>query len=212
MDELIARASSLAGGGDRHILGITGPPGAGKSTLAQAIVSALGATQAALVSMDGFHLSQHVLEQLGRRDRMGAIDTFDDVGYAELIARLAAAKPGDDPIFAPAFNRDIEEPIAAGVMVPSDVPLVITEGNYLLATDGEWPRARQHMAEVWFVTLPESTRLERLIARHIRHGKSPDAARAWALGTDQVNADLIEATRDAADFVVELAGQPQKPG
>lgn len=206
MDELIARAGRLAASGGRHILGITGPPGVGKSTLAEAVTSALGQARAALVGMDGFHRSQSVLERLGRRDRMGAIDTFDDAGYAELIVCLAAAKPCDEPIVAPAFDRDIEEPTAAGVVVPSDVPLVVTEGNYLLARSGEWPRARQHMTEVWFVTLPEPTRQERLIARHIRHGKTPGAARDWALGPDQVNAHLIETTRGDADIVVDLDG------
>lgn len=204
LDDLVARAADLAKPGHRRILGITGPPGSGKSTLSEEIVTALGPGRGCLVSMDGFHISTPVLESLRRRNKMGAIDTFDDVGYAELIRRLATAGPDDRPIFAPTFRRDIEEPIAAGVRVPSDVPLVVTEGNYLLAPGGAWPTARAHMAEVWFVALPEKVRVERLVARHITHGKSPDAALEWTLGPDQANAELIEPMRDDADLVIEL--------
>jgi pantothenate kinase len=200
--DLVARAAALADGGTRTILGITGAPGAGKSTLAHALADALGARRAVVVGMDGFHLAQCVLDGLGRADRKGAIDTFDDGGYAVLLERLAAQRPGDGPVYAPVFRRDLEEPIAAGVVVPDDVPLVVTEGNYLLAPQGAWPRARSVMAEVWYLDPPASLRLERLVARHVAFGRTPDAAHAWAHGTDEVNARLIAATRDAADLVV----------
>jgi pantothenate kinase len=152
--------------------------------------------------MDGFHLANAVLEARGSRERKGAIDTFDDAGYADLIGRLAAARPGDDPILAPEFRREIEEPIAGAVVVPAEVPLVITEGNYLLAVTGHWPRARARMAEVWYVDLPDDVRLERLTARHHAHGKTLEAARAWAHGSDQHNAELVAATRGRADLHV----------
>jgi pantothenate kinase len=201
--DLVARAHTLAGRGERTILGITGAPGAGKSTLGRELVRALGPRLAVEVGMDGFHLSNAVLEALGRRHRKGAIDTFDDAGYAALLARLAEARPGDPPVYAPVFRREIEEPIAAGVAVPSEVPLVVTEGNYLLASSGAWPAARSRMAEVWFLTVSDDVRLVRLEDRHRAFGKSPDEARRWANGTDQVNAELIESTREAADLVVE---------
>lgn len=201
--ELVARASSLAAGGGRTVLGVAGAPGSGKSTLAGALVEALGPRLAVQVPMDGFHLSNAVLERLGRRDRKGAIDTFDDAGYAALLDRVAAARPGDPPVYAPVFRREIEEPIAAGVAVHGDVPLVVTEGNYLLAPSGAWPAARGRMAEVWFVSVPDDVRLARLEARHRAFGKSAEEARRWARGSDQVNAELVESTREAADLVVE---------
>ncbi|MCL1870747.1 MAG: nucleoside/nucleotide kinase family protein [Promicromonosporaceae bacterium] len=199
---LVERAAALAARPGRTVLGITGAPGAGKSTLAAALARALGPGRAVVVGMDGFHLSQAVLADLGRADRKGAIDTFDDAGYAALLERVAAQRPGDGPVYAPVFHREIEEPVAAGVAVPDDVPLVITEGNYLLAGDGAWPRARAAMAQVWFLDPPSPLRLERLVARHVEFGREPHAAHAWAHGTDQVNAELVASTRDAADLVV----------
>lgn len=207
-DELVRRARALAVPGRRAVLGITGPPGAGKSTLARALVDALGPELAVEVGMDGFHLSDAVLAAHGSRERKGAIDTFDDAGYAALVDRLADARPGDPPVYAPVFRREIEEPVAAGVEVRADVPLVVTEGNYLLAASGAWPRARTRMAEVWYVDVPDDVRLARLTERHRAFGKSPDDAHRWARGSDQVNADLIARTRDAADLVVVWQGEP----
>lgn len=204
VEELVERARGLAVPGQRAILGIVGAPGSGKSTLASAVVGALGPELAVGVGMDGFHLSNAVLEAHGTRDRKGAIDTFDDAGYAALIARLADARPGDSPVYGPDFRREIEEPVAAGIKVPADVPLVVTEGNYLLAASGAWPDARARMAEVWFLEVPDDVRIARLEARHRAFGKNAEEARRWAGGSDQVNAELIEATRDAADLVVDM--------
>ncbi|WP_407319118.1 nucleoside/nucleotide kinase family protein [Isoptericola halotolerans] len=202
--ELVARAQGLVASGERVVLGIVGAPGSGKSTLAAELVAALGPERAVGVGMDGFHLSNAVLAAHGRAGRKGAIDTFDDAGYAALVARLADARPGDPPVYAPVFRREIEEPVAAGVEVPADVPLVVTEGNYLLAPSGAWPRARERMAEVWYVEVPDDVRLARLEARHRAFGKSAEEARRWARGSDQVNAKLIAATRGAADLMVRL--------
>jgi pantothenate kinase len=204
--ELVERAAAIAAeatqAGRVRILGITGPPGAGKSSLATALVEGLAPGTAVVVGMDGFHLSNAVLEAQGSRARKGAVDTFDDAGYAALIDRLADRVPGGPPVYAPEFRREIEEPIAAGTEVTGE-PLVITEGNYLLAADGAWPAARSRMAEVWYVDLPDRERLRRLVARHRSFGKSPSDAEEWAGGTDQRNADLIAATRAEADLLVE---------
>ena len=198
-EELVARARELASGG-RAILGIVGAPGAGKSTLAERLAAALGPQLAVCVGMDGFHLEDSLLRRLGRRDRKGAIDTFDDAGYAALMHRLAAPEPGI--VYAPRFDRDLENALGSAVPVPPEVPLVITEGNYLLAETGAWPRARAVMTQTWYLAPPEDLRLARLIARHEAYGKPPDQAQAWARGTDQRNADLIAATSARADLIV----------
>lgn len=202
--DLAQRAAGLVRPGRRTVLGICGPPGAGKTTLTQHLVAALGQETAAHVGMDGYHLAGSVLGRLGRLGRKGAIDTFDADGYAAMLARLAAARPGDRPVHVPVFDRDLEEPVAAAAAVAAHVPLVITEGNYLLADAAPWPEARRHLNEVWYLAASEELRLERLVARHRAHGKDEAAARAWSLGSDQANAELIAATAGRADLVVRV--------
>jgi len=198
---LIERARGLVEPGRRRILGITGAPGAGKSTLAEAVVAALGA-DAVLVPMDGFHLANAELERLGRRDRKGAVDTFDAAGYAALLRRLRDG--AESLVYAPLFRREIEEPIAGAIPVPREVPLVVTEGNYLLVDFGGWASVRRLLDEVWFLDLPAELRLDRLVRRHEEFGKPPRQAWQWAHGTDQRNADLVAATRSRADLVICL--------
>jgi pantothenate kinase len=200
LDALLARARGLSERG-RRILGIAGPPGGGKSTLAQTVAAALG-ERAVFVPMDGFHLAQPELVRLGRRDRMGAPDTFDAAGYVALLRRLRALE--DEVVYAPAFRREIEEPIAGAIAVPRAVPLVVTEGNYLLVDDGDWAGVRPLLDEAWYVEMDEDTRLRWLIQRHIDFGKSPDAAREWVMRSDQANAAVSAATRDHADLVFRL--------
>jgi pantothenate kinase len=197
----LERARALAAAGARRILGIAGMPGAGKSTLARRVADQLG-TAAVYVPMDGFHLANHELIRLGRRDRKGAIDTFDATGFVHLLARLRAVE--DDLVYAPSFLREIEEPIAGWIPVPRDVPLVVTEGNYLLVSYGAWSRVRNLLDEAWYVRVEEEQRIQRLIARHIAFGKSPEDARRWSLGSDQVNAALVHASRCRADVIVDL--------
>src|SRR3954447_22634071 len=193
---LVARARSLVIPGQRRILGIAGPPGGGKSTVACAVVAELG-TVARLVPMDGFHLAQSELVRLGRRDRMGAPDTFDAAGYAALLQRLK----GDEPVvYAPEFRREIEEPIAGSIAIAREVPLVVTEGNYLLL----WPEIRPLLDEAWYVETDEELRVQRLIQRHIQFGKTPEYARAWVMRSDEHNAELVAATAEAADVLVRL--------
>jgi pantothenate kinase len=197
--ELVDRARRLARPGQRRILGLTGAPGAGKSWLAAQLATALGEA-AVVVPMDGFHLANTELLRLGRRDRKGAEDTFDAAGYVALLRRLRAA--GEPVTYAPEFRRELEEPVAGAIPVPGDVPLVITEGNYLLVDTGPWAAVRGLLDEVWFLAPSDEVRIERLVARHIAFGKPPDLARSWSLGTDEHNAALIRATRPRADLVV----------
>ena len=200
--ELAERARALAAGRDRTLLGIAGPPGSGKSTLARHLVAAL-APAAVVVPMDGFHLAGAELVRLGRQERKGAPDTFDAAGYVALLRRLR--EPGRDVVHAPAFDRDLEEPIAGAIAVAPGTPLVVTEGNYLLLRDGAWAGVRANLDEVWFLDVDPGLRVRRLVDRHVRHGKAPDAARAWVLGSDERNAALVETTRSAADLVVSVA-------
>lgn len=198
--------SVLARRPGRCVVGIAGAPGAGKSTLASAVVAALAGPRAgaepldvALVPMDGFHLAGSELVRLGRQDRKGAPDTFDASGYVHLLRRL---RDRQDDVYAPEFRREIDEAVAGAVRVDAATEVVVTEGNYLLLDDGPWAGVRPLLDEVWFLDLDEDLRIARLVARHVRHGRSPAQAREWALGPDQCNAERILATRDAADVVL----------
>jgi len=198
---VVARAREFAQRERRTILGIAGQPGGGKSTLAQSVVAAAGSA-AVLVPMDGFHLAQAELVRLGRRDRMGAPDTFDALGYIALLRRLRDRT--EEVVYAPEFRRDIEEPIAGAIAVPRATPLVVTEGNYLLVPDAPWAGVRPHLDECWYVDLDEATRLRWLIQRHVDYGKTPQAAHDWVHRSDQANAAVVAATRNRADLVVRL--------
>ncbi|WP_433687147.1 nucleoside/nucleotide kinase family protein [Micromonospora carbonacea] len=205
VEELVARARALADAGPRQLLGIAGAPGAGKSTLAERVVAELGGV-ARLVPMDGFHLAQAELRRLGLDARKGAVDTFDVVGYVSLLRRLRRLEPTS--VWAPEFRRDLEEPVAGAIEVPPEVRLVVTEGNYLLLPDYPWDEVRALLHEAWFLDLDVEVRRRRLTARHEAYGRSPEQARAWALGSDETNAALVAGTADRADLVVRLADPP----
>ena len=187
----------------RRLLGIAGAPGAGKSTLAAALVRDFGPS-AVLLPMDGFHLADVALDRLGLRDRKGAPETFDAWGYAALLARVRSRPP--ETVYAPGFERDLEQPLAGAVAVPASADLVVTEGTYLLLDRPEWCAVRAELDEVWFVTLDEPVRRARLVARHVAFGKTPQEAQAWVDRVDEANATLVAATRDRADRVVDLSG------
>ncbi|MCU1610109.1 MAG: hypothetical protein JWM45_2025 [Pseudonocardiales bacterium] len=198
--DLLTRARALADGGGRRILGITGAPGAGKSTVARRLVDALDGA-AVLVGMDGYHLAQRELQRLRRAERKGAPDTFDAAGYVALLRRLRSSDTGT--VYAPEFRRAIEEPIAAAVPVPAGLPLVVTEGNYLLLDTPPWSAVRGLLDEVWFLAPNERTRHEWLVTRHRRYGCSDQQAAERAAGGDENNARLIAPTAARADLILD---------
>ncbi|MFT3849790.1 MAG: nucleoside/nucleotide kinase family protein [Propionivibrio sp.] len=200
-----ARINALKDGGGRKILGIVGPPGCGKSTLAAALLELLG-DDAVAVPMDGYHLANVELARLGRAGRKGAEDTFDSAGYVSLLRRLKEQQ-ANEIVYAPEFRREIEEPIANAIPVFPETQLVITEGNYLLLDHGHWAGVSELLDEIWYVDIDHSVRRERLVKRHMHFGRSQSAAEDWVANTDEPNAVRIEATKHRADVLFNWEGE-----
>ena len=197
-DRLAALLEAARADGRRRVLGIAGAPGAGKSTLAEAV--ARSRSEVAVVGMDGWHLANSTLDRLGRRDRKGAPDTFDAAGYVAFLRRLPDRA---DTVWAPEYRRgDLEEAVGGALAIGPEVLVVVTEGNYLLLDEPPWDRVRPLLDEAWFVAPDEPRRREWLIARHERHGRGREEAVARADGSDAANARLVAATRHRADVVL----------
>lgn len=188
----------------RHIVGLMGPPGAGKSTLAARIVAHFGA-QAQVVPMDGYHLANSELERLGRRGRKGAPDTFDAWGYVALLQRLRQQGP-DEVVYAPEYRRTLEEPVAGAIAIAPTTRLLVTEGNYLGLDTGAWAGVAPLLDELWYVEVDDTLRRQRLTARHVQFGRTPEDAARWVEVTDEPNARLIASTRARAQGVVWVDG------
>lgn len=190
--------------GQRVMLGLVGPPGAGKSTLAQALHTAF-ADVSQIVPMDGFHLANVELRRLGRAGRKGAPDTFDSAGFVALLQRLRN-QAGDEVVYAPEFRREIEEPIAGALPVLPQTQLLIVEGNYLLLDQGPWAQVAGLLDETWYVEVDDALRTGRLVQRHQQFGRSAQQAEDWVAGTDEPNARLIASTRPRASRIFRWDG------
>lgn len=197
LDAVAAALGALPG--SRILVGIAGAPGAGKSTVAESLAAIL--PDAVVVPMDGYHLPQERLRELGRRDRMGAPDTFDVPAFVTLLEDLRFS---GGVVLARGFDRDTEEPVADAITIPPEKRLIIVEGNYLLHDRDGWEHVSPLLDVRFVVTVADEVRRARLIARHERFGKSPDAARAWALGPDERNALLVAGDLARADHRIAL--------
>jgi pantothenate kinase len=186
----------------RSIVGICGPPAAGKSTLSSALADGLDVHHglpSVAVPMDGFHLSNVELERLGLADRKGAPETFDAAGFVHLLRRLRA---GEDLVYAPAYSRTLHESIGGVIPVGSATRVIVVEGNYLLLDRGPWASVRGLLDLVLYLDAPDDVRQESLVRRQLAKGLDRPQAEDWVFRSDERNADVIAATRDRADLIL----------
>jgi pantothenate kinase len=204
---LLDRGTSEAGA-QRAILGIAGAPASGKSTVARLLLAEFDRRRpgaAVGVGMDAFHIGHRVLAGRGQTGIKGAPETFDAGGYLHLLRRIRTEA---GPIYAPEFERDIEDSLAHVVEIRPEVGLVITEGNYLLLESEPWVRVRELLDEAWFVHLADSERQRRMMLRHQHHGHDHRAARERTFGNDERNAQLVNAAQNRPDLWIEQEFEP----
>jgi pantothenate kinase len=203
LDPTLAAVEPLLAGQDgRVMVGITGPPAAGKSTLSAAVAHAVPhryGVAAAAVPMDGFHLANSELARLGLTDRKGAPETFDGYGFVHLLGRL---RERQETVYAPAYSRVLHESIGGAIAVPPEVRVIVVEGNYLLLEHEPWARVRDLLDLVVYLEAPDPVRHDSLVRRQLARGLDEPAAHAWVDGSDERNAQLIATTLDRADLVL----------
>jgi len=203
LDEVIQATRDLLSEHDgRVLLGITGPPGTGKSTVAASIVRALGPATAVVVPMDGFHLPRAEIAGTPLMARRGAPDTFDADAFAEAIRRIRESTETD--VSLPAFDHLVGDPVPKAITVPAGLRLVLVEGNYLLHPAPGWAAARSNLDAVWYLDTPSEVRRARLEARHRQLGRSAEDAARFVEESDERNAAVIASTASAADAVFTL--------
>ena len=200
--ELLELVAGIRAAERRVLVGLTGPPGSGKSSLAAHLAGSL-CPSPPVVPMDGFHMAQAVIDQKGLGDSKGAPETFDSWGFVSLVERLASAA-GDGVVYAPKFDRSIEEPIAGAIPVRPADGLVIVEGNYLLLDESPWTQMRSALDLCVYLEVEDAIRIRRLVDRHVRYGRPRHEAGHFVHSSDEKNARLIKATRNRADFIVRM--------
>jgi pantothenate kinase len=190
----------------RWFVGIAGIPGAGKSTLAtwlaEQVNAALGPGVAVVVAMDGYHLTNAELDARGFRARKGAPHTYDARALVATLAALRRQRPGDPPVGAPIYSRELHEPVPGALQVGTGCRLVLTEGQYLLLDEPPWNQIPPLLDERWYLELDLETALERVLARHMRGGNTQEQAERRIRENDRPNALLVQASRPRADRVV----------
>jgi pantothenate kinase len=193
-EEIRRRAENVQG---RFIAALAGPPGAGKSTLAEAVVEALG-PDARVVPMDGFHYDDAILNARGQRNRKGAPETFDVAGYRHLLSRLV----DEDEVAIPVFDRALELSRGSADLVTQDHRILVTEGNYLLLDEAPWTALSDYFDLTVMIDVPEADLDRRLLERWDFYGKTPEAARAWIDGNDMPNIRRVTQGSRRADVTV----------
>ncbi len=188
----------------RVIAAIAGPPGSGKSTVAEklcALLNASAAGTAAILPMDGYHLDDMLITPLGLRPRKGIPETFDPDGLYHMLLRLRTNDVAQ--VAVPVFDRDIEISRAGARYIPSTVSVVVVEGLYLLLKQPPWPRLRPLFDLAVMVDVPEPLLRDRLTARWVGYGLTPQEVDWKVNGNDLPNGRFVRTESAAPDYLLK---------
>jgi pantothenate kinase len=197
--EIIARA----GDAKRFLVAVAGPPGAGKSTLADNVAKALEAKgeSAEVLPMDGFHMDNAVLIEKGLLKRKGVPESFDVRAFLDIVRAVRAA---DQEVLVPVFDRSREIAIASARIVSPDHRFIIIEGNYLLFSQGKWAELEGMFDYSIMLAPPMEVLEQRLWERWRSYDLDDEAAGAKVYGNDLPNGRLILENRRTADCTIDI--------
>ena len=187
----------------RFIVAIAGPPGAGKSTLADALQEELTrrGEKSAVLPMDGFHMDNGILEERGLLKRKGAPETFDVRAFIDIVS---AVRRTDQEVLVPVFDRSREIAIASARPVSPETRIILAEGNYLLLNEAPWSQLDGMFDLSIFVGPSYEILEERLRQRWVHYGLYA-AGIEWKLyGNDLPNGKRIIDNSRPADITLEI--------
>lgn len=203
LDDVAGEIIARAGNTRRFLVAIAGPPGAGKSTLADNVAKALKAKgeSAEVLPMDGFHMDNAVLIEKGLLKRKGVPDSFDVRAFLDIVKAVRAA---DQEVLVPVFDRSREIAIASARIVSAEHRFIVVEGNYLLFSQGKWAELEGMFDYSIMLAPPMEVLEERLWARWRGYDLDEEAASAKVYGNDLPNGRLILENRRRADVTIDI--------
>ncbi|MCY6381177.1 AAA family ATPase [Hoeflea prorocentri] len=204
--DLPAMIAGSAAKNRRTLVAIAGPPGVGKSTLSESLrndLIALG-QPACIVPMDGFHMDNSALDDLGLRQRKGAPQTFNAEAFVRFVAELRDASRDH---LAPDFDRTNDCVRENTITIARNCRVVLVEGNYLLLDETPWCTLQDIFDITVFLSASMDTLRDRLVSRWIDHGYDPEAAHQKALGNDIPNAENVLHHSRRADVILDVSNR-----
>ena len=195
-------AAATDEGTPRAIIGIAGPPGGGKTTLARALCEATGFAHA---PGDGFINDETYVDDAGETRERGSVSGFDTAAYVRLLTELTAAA-GLRDVAVPHYRHTIDGRGATALGVHADAVGVITECNFLASPTHGWPDVRAQLTVLVYLHETWDECRPRLIARQLAKGRTPAEAAARVDSHDHANyLEVVAHGRSSADVAVTSA-------